>query len=141
MVSVSIRRSRFSGPLVHRYGEFTVNIPRTADLEVVKFCGSESGKDVNKFESLGLTPVPCPPLKDAPMIAECPLVLACRVRHELELGSHHIFIAEVVSIHCDSERARPSGHPDPAPAEQIVYLDGRYWGLSLNSPSSIEEGE
>lgn len=128
-VSVSIRRNRFSFMPIHISSEFTANLPRLSDLETVKFCGTKSGREVNKFEALGFTPALCPPLKSAPMIAECPLTLACRVKHELELGTHHIFIAEVLSIHCDEERARPSQRPDPKPEDQIVYLDGKYWGL------------
>jgi len=129
MVSISIRRSRFSYPLVHKLAEFTANIPRVADLEAVKYCGTKSGRDVNKFRELGLTPVNSPPLEFAPMIDEFPLALACRVKHELGLGSHHIFIAEVVGIHCDQSLVRPSQRPDPFPEEQIVYLDGKYWRL------------
>lgn len=130
-VSVSIRRSRYSNRLVRQGGEFSANLPRRGDLEAVKFCGSRSGSEVDKFKALRLTPVPCPPLKQAPMIAECQLVLACRVKHTLELGSHDIFIAEVLAIHCVEDRARPDGRPDPVPEEQLVYLDGRYWGLEV----------
>ena len=129
MVSVSIRKNRFSYPLVHRLAEFTANIPKIEDLEKVKLCGTKSGREVNKFEELGITPVNCVPLKYAPMIDECQLVLACRVKHELELGSHHIFIAEVLKIHCNESFARPSQRPDPFPEDQLVYLDGKYWRL------------
>ena len=129
MVSVSIRKNRYSYKPVHISGEFTANLPRSTDIEVVKYCGTKSGRDVDKFEALGLTPIPCPLLKSAPMIAECQLVLACKVKHELELGTHQIFTAEVVAIHCGEERARKSQRPDPKPEEQIVYLDGKYWGL------------
>ncbi len=130
MVSVSIRKERFSYPLVHNIGEFTANIPRVSELEIVKVCGTKSGRDINKFEELGITPVPCPPLTTAPMIEECSLVLGCKIKHELELGTHCVFIAEVVSIHCDPDRARPSGRPSPNPEDQVVYLDGNYWNLS-----------
>jgi len=129
MVSVSIRKNRHSYQPVHISGEFTANLPRVADLEIVKYCGTKSGSEVNKFEALGLTAVPCPPLESAPMIAECPLVLACKVRHEIELGTHNVFIAEVMSIHCDESRARPSKRPSSKPEDQIVYIDGKYWGL------------
>lgn len=129
MVSVSVRKSRHSYKPIHATGEFTVNIPRVSDLEIVKYCGTKSGRDGNKFKALGLTAAPCPPLEYAPMILELPLVLACHVMHEIELGTHHMFIAEIVSIHCDESRARPSLRPNPMPDDQIVYLDGNYWGL------------
>jgi len=131
MVSVSIRRNRFSYNPIHIYGEFTANIPQKSDIDIVKYCGTKSGRDVNKFADLGLAPVACPPLKNAPMISECQLVLACKVKHELELGTHNIFIAEVLSIHCEEERVRQSQRPAPHPQEQVVYLDGKYWVLDL----------
>jgi len=126
-VSVSIRKNRFSFPLVSESGEFTANIPKISNLEWVEYCGTKSGRETNKFADLGLTPVPCPPLKTAPMIAECPITLACKVKHELSLGSHNIFIAEVVAIHCDGELVRKDGKADPFPEEQIVYLNKKYW--------------
>ena len=135
MVSVSIRKSRFSYPLVHKLAEFTANMPRLSDLETVKYCGTKSGRDVNKFTELGLMPAACPPLNFAPMIDEFPLSLACRVKYEMELGSHHIFIAEVVKIHCDMALVRPSQRPDPFSEEQVVYLDGKYWRLK---PAEVE---
>ncbi|MFH1011718.1 MAG: flavin reductase family protein [bacterium] len=129
MVSVSVRQSRFSHHLIHESGEFTANLPRVADVDAVKYCGTASGFDVNKFQQLGLSAVPCPPLKSAPMIAECFFVLACRVRQELPLGSHTMFIAEVVSVHCEERLSRASKAPDPCPSEQLVYLDGKFWTL------------
>ena len=129
MVSLSLRKRRFSYPLIHELGEFTVNIPRVSDLEIIKYCGTKSGRNGDKFANLGLTPAKCPPLENAPMIAGFPLVLACRVKHELELGTHCNFVAEVIAIHCDESRARPSERPDPLPEDQVVYLDSRYYGL------------
>ncbi len=126
-VSVSIRKNRFSFPLVSESGEFTANIPKISNLEWVEYCGTKSGRETNKFTDLGLTAVPCPPLKTAPMIEECPITLACRVKHELSLGSHNIFIAEVVAIHCDDKLVRKDGKADPFPEEQIVYLNKKYW--------------
>ncbi|MBU1636467.1 flavin reductase family protein [bacterium] len=128
LVSVSVRKSRFSHHLIAEHREFTVNLPRIHDLDAVKHCGATSGRVVNKFDDLKLTPVVCPSLKHAPMIAEFFHVLGCRVRHIIELGSHDMFVAEVVSIHC-SEEDRRSAKPDPHCEEQIVYLDGKYWSL------------
>jgi flavin reductase (DIM6/NTAB) family NADH-FMN oxidoreductase RutF len=129
MVSVSIRENRYSFPLIHQAGEYTANFVRVADLNIINYCGDKSGRETNKFEDLNLTPVPCPPLETVPMIAESPLVLACKVKHELTLGSHNIFIAEVVGIHCDEELARDDGKVNPFPEEQLAYLDKNYWTL------------
>ncbi len=127
MVSVSIRESRFSYPLVKESGEFTVNIPRIADLDAVIHCGTKSGRDTDKFDDLKITPVACHPLKSAPMIEEFLLVLGCQVKQDIKLGSHSIFIAEIVSIHCEEDLVKPNGKADPFPEEQIVYLDKRFW--------------
>lgn len=129
MVSVSIRKSRHSYGLVHDSGEFTVNIPRGEDLKLVQFCGTASGRDVNKFSESGLRAIACPPLAHAPMIDGFPLVLGCRVRRELELGSHCMFIAEVVSVYGEPRAGIASRRPDFFCERQIAYLDGKYWTL------------
>jgi flavin reductase (DIM6/NTAB) family NADH-FMN oxidoreductase RutF len=130
-VYVSIRESRYSFPLIREIGEFTANIPRISDLDAAIHCGTKSGRDTNKFEDLNFTPVACPPLKNAPMIAECSLVLACKVNHEIPLGSHNMFIAEVVNIHCDEPIVRDDGKADPFPEDQITWLNKKYWSLKL----------
>ncbi len=130
MVSVSVRKPRFSYHLIHETREFTANLPLRSQIDIIEYCGTKSGRDVDKFKKLGLTAVPCPPLENAPMIAECFLVLACKVTQTLELGSHDIFIAEVVSIHGDEKAILPNGRPDPCPSEQVVYLNGKYWSLT-----------
>ena len=128
MVSVSVRKSRFSHHLISELREFTVNLPRIGELEMVKYCGVKSGRDRNKFEDLKLTPVPCPPLKESPMIAEFFHNLGCEVVQVLELGSHDMFVARVVSAYC-RDQDRRSVRPDPHGEEQIAYLDGKYWRL------------
>lgn len=129
LVSVSIRKSRYSYQLIHDTGEFTVNIPRDTELAIVQYCGTASGRNVNKFAELGLTAAACPPLSHAPLIAEFALVLGCRVRQELELGSHCMFIADVVAVH-GSPRTNPAARrPEFFCERQIVYLDGAYWTL------------
>ena len=126
-VSVSIRENRYSLGLVHQAGEFTANIMTVDDLDAITYCGDKSGRDTNKFADLGFTPVKCPPLDTAPMIDECPLTLACKVKHELTLGSHIIFIAEIMGIHCDENLVREDGKADPFCEEQIVYMNKQYW--------------
>jgi len=129
MVAVAIRQSRHSYRLVHERREFSVNIPRVRDLKTVQYCGTVSGRSINKFSELGLTAVPCPPLESAPMIAEFFLSLACQVEHELHLGSHNLFIAHVVGVHGERQSGDLSHRPELKPAEQIAYLDGKYWNL------------
>ena len=128
-VTVSVRKSRFSYHLIHDSFEFTANIMKIDRLDAIKLCGAKSGRDTNKFKELGFTPAECPPLVSAPMIEQAPISLACKVKHELELGTHQIFIAEVVGMHVEEELIRPSGRANPFSVEQIVYLDGKYWTL------------
>jgi len=129
-VSVAIRPSRFSHDLIGDSGEFTVNIPRKSQLDLVKHCGSRSGRDENKIETLGLTAKPCPPLSSAPMVVEFPIVLACGVREILELGTHTLFIGEVLAIHAEESDLRSGGRVNPRSVDQVVYLDGKYWSLA-----------
>jgi flavin reductase (DIM6/NTAB) family NADH-FMN oxidoreductase RutF len=130
MISMAVRKSRYSYSWIHEQGEFTVNLPRAQDLAAAKFCGSASGRTVNKFEHLKLTPAPCPPLTDAPMLAEAFLSLGCRVQHELPLGSHNLFVAEVVSVFGEPSPDAATPRPLLNPTEQLVYLDHRYWTLN-----------
>ena len=128
MVSVSVRKSRFSHHLIVENDEFTVNLPRVSDLDAVKYCGVKSGRDCNKFVDLKLTPLACSPLEHAPMIAEFFHVLGCRVRQVIELGSHDMFVADVVCTYV-REQDKRTVRPDPRSEEQLVYLDGKYWQL------------
>ena len=135
MIGVAVRESRHSYRLIHTSREFTVNIPRANDLKAVQYCGAVSGRSINKFSELKLTAEPCPPLESAPMIAEFFLSLACHVRHEIHLGSHHLFIADVVGVHGERQHGDLPHRPDIRPAEQIVYLDGKYWSLKEIVPT------
>ncbi|MFZ5432365.1 MAG: flavin reductase family protein [Calditrichota bacterium] len=129
MISVSVRPSRYSYRLIHDSGEFSVNLAKASQIEAVVHCGMKSGRAADKFKDLNLTPVACPPLTDAPMIDEFFLALACRVKHELALGTHHIFIADVVAVYGEPKTDPQLSRPMIQPEEQLVYLDGKYWSL------------
>jgi flavin reductase (DIM6/NTAB) family NADH-FMN oxidoreductase RutF len=131
MVGLAVRSSRYSYGLIHERRAFSVNVPRASELTAVVRCGTVSGRRHDKFRELALTPVPCPPLKDTPMIAEFCLSLACGVRHELELGSHTLFIAEVLAVHGEPVPGETVERPQLHIEEQIVYLDRKYWALHL----------
>ncbi|MFH0882641.1 MAG: flavin reductase family protein [bacterium] len=137
-VAVAIRPSRFSHQLIDESGEFTVNVPFVHQLKAVQHCGAVSGRKENKVDTLGLTATACAPLAQAPMIVEMPIILACKVRERMELGSHTLFIGEVLAIHAEERIVRRSGKVDPLSRQQIVYLDGRYWSLSSVEKSSVE---
>jgi len=90
IVSISIRKATYSHGLIAAAGEFTVNLPTTSLLEKVDRCGTTSGRDVDKFAAYGLTAVPGDEVK-APLIAECPVNLECRVIGFQEIGDHDMF--------------------------------------------------
>ncbi|MBQ8555903.1 MAG: flavin reductase family protein [Clostridia bacterium] len=98
MVSVSVRKNRHSHAIIRESGEFVVNLVDEKNCKALDFCGMRSGKDVDKWQACGLTPMPALNLDHAPAIAECPAYLACKVRQVLELGSHDMFIGEIVGV-------------------------------------------
>ncbi|MCB2197872.1 flavin reductase family protein [bacterium] len=127
MVSVSIRPSRFSHPLIVESGEYTVNLATRDQLEWVEYCGLKSGRDGNKFDALDLTAAPCAPLASAPMIEECFISLGCKVVQTAEVGTHTLFVGEVVSMWVAAESLRGNKRVNPRTREQITFLDGSYW--------------
>ena len=97
MVSISIRPERHSFELIQKIPEFVINLPTTQMVHAVDFCGVKSGRDLDKFTTTGLTPVQASQVK-APLIKEAPLALECRVTQTIPLGSHHLFLAEVLNV-------------------------------------------
>ena len=126
MVSVSIRKSRLSHELIRRTGEFTLNLTGRSLCRAVDFCGVKSGRDVNKFEACGLTPIPAPPLTHAPAVAEAPSYLCCRVKSVQELGSHDLFLAEVEQVYVADEYFTESGSIREEDMELVAYVHGKY---------------
>jgi flavin reductase (DIM6/NTAB) family NADH-FMN oxidoreductase RutF len=97
MLSISIRPERFSHGIIGATREFVVNVPSLRQALVVDWCGVVSGRDVEKFGGAGLTPALA--LKvGAPIVQECPVNIECRVRQTMALGSHTLFLAEVVAV-------------------------------------------
>ena len=128
MVSVAIRKNRFSHGLIASTREFVVNIP-TADMKrVVDLCGTVSGRDGDKFARAGLHQVPSS-VVSAPLIAECPVALECRVRHIYEAGSHDLFIGEVVAVVASEAVLGEGGKIDVALVDPLGYGGGTYWRL------------
>jgi len=97
LVAVSISPLRYTHELISETGEFAVNIPSIDLIDAVKYCGSVSGRDVDKFKETGLTPIKGREIK-APIIAECVAALECKVVKSVEAGDHTLFIGEVVSF-------------------------------------------
>jgi flavin reductase (DIM6/NTAB) family NADH-FMN oxidoreductase RutF len=102
MVGISVRPKRHTNTLIKETMEFVLNIPSKNQLKETDYCGSVSGRDVDKFSGTGFTAEKSE-MVDAPFIKECPINLECQVRQIINLGSHDLFIAEVVSAHVDEE--------------------------------------
>ncbi len=130
MISVAIRPERHSHGIIKRTGEFVANLPTTAILKEMDFCGVASGSKVDKFSTAKLTPIPAEKLK-APLIKECPVNLECRVKQILPLGSHDLFLGEVVAAHMDTEIQDEKGRMDIHKASLFAFCPGamEYWSL------------
>ncbi len=126
MLSVSIRPGRFSYGIIDRTGEFTVNLVSRELLKAADFCGVRSGRDVDKFASCGLHALPAEGLTLAPCIQESPLYLSCLVRSKLELGSHHMFLAEIVAVGAQERLLDERGRLDLSRAGLMAYSHGEY---------------
>ncbi len=129
MVGISIRPSRYSFDIIAESKEFGLNVISENLVGQADFCGSHSGREVDKFRELKLTPVKGEKIK-APLIGESPINLECQVRETVELGSHHLFIAEVVATYVDEECLDKEGNLDIAKIKPMVYCTGahQYWG-------------
>lgn len=125
MVSISVRPERYSYPTLKRTGEFVINLTTKELAYATDFCGVKSGKDVDKFAALGLTALPGKEVK-APLIAESPVNIECRVTETKELGSHVLFLAEVVAVHADEKYMDENHKFHLEAAEPIVYSHGAY---------------
>ncbi len=130
MVSISIRPERFSYELIKNSGEFIINIPNRKLAYAADFCGVKSGRDVDKFEFLKLTKEKGA-MVEAPLIKEAPLSIECRVRDILELGSHHMFISEVLSVDVEEDLIDKEGKLHLDKAELICYNHGQYFVPSI----------
>ncbi len=127
MVTVAIRPERYSHGLITRTGEFTLNLIGKPLCHAMDYCGVKSGRDVDKFTALGLTPVAAPPLAAAPALLEAPAYLCCKVRQTIPLGSHDLFVAEIVETYVRREYLRADGSVDEKAMELVAFIHGKYF--------------
>lgn len=130
MISISVRPSRYSHELISRSGEFAINIPDSGMTEICNFCGSRSGRDIDKFKALKLNKENSFKLK-TPMIKECPISIECFVRQTLNLGTHDVFIGEVASVNAQEKYIYPDGDIDYEKMDMITYLMGNYYKAEI----------
>lgn len=128
MVSISVRPERYSYHCIEETGEFVINLTTKKLAYAADFCGVKSGRDVDKFREMRLTPISGREVK-APLIAESPVCLECRVKQMIALGSHTMFVADVVSVSIDEAYLDSENRFHLDRAEPIVYSHGTYFGL------------
>ncbi len=128
MLSISVRPERYSYALLKGLGEFVVNLPGAAQARAVDWCGVASGREHDKFAKSGLTPLPSLKVRP-PGVAECPVNLECRVTQTLELGSHTLFLAEILAVQVDAALVEPGGRLALEKAGLIAYAHGHYFAL------------
>ena len=129
MCYISVRPERHSYQIIRRTGEFVINLTTEEMARATDWCGVRSGRDYDKFKETGLTPLPAAQVQ-APLIAESPISIECRVRQIIPLGSHDMFLAEVVNIQADERFIDPTtGKLDLEKARPIVYSHGEYFSL------------
>ncbi len=126
MVSISLQKRRYSHGLICRSGEFVVNLVDARHCDDLDYCGVKSGRDVDKFAQRHLTPMAAEGMALAPAIAECPAYLACKVRQRLELGSHDLFLGEVVGVQVREEWFDADGSLHLERAGLVCYNHGVY---------------
>ena len=128
MVSISVRPERYSYDIIKETGEFVINLTTENLAYATDFCGVKSGRDVDKFAELALTPVELSHVS-VPGIGESPVNIECRVNRILELGSHHMFIADVVGVNVDEKYMDKNGKFELNDAGLLVYSHGEYFAL------------
>ena len=127
IIAISIQPRRHSYKLIENHGEFVINYPTKDQLKEMDYCGTRSGRDVNKWEDLNLTKEQGIVVQ-VPMVKEFPWNMECKVIKRIELGSHVCYFGEVVATHSDS-RLATNNRLDPENFNSFAYLNGNYIGL------------
>lgn len=125
---ISVRPERFSHSLIEESGEFVLNLPTVSLVRAVDWCGVKSGRDIDKFSAMHLTPQPVTGFA-CPMLAESPVSLACRVFDRIPLGSHDMFLADIVSVLVAPSLLDEAGKLHLERAGLCAYAHGAYYAL------------
>jgi flavin reductase (DIM6/NTAB) family NADH-FMN oxidoreductase RutF len=130
MCYISVRPERHSYPILKKQMEFVINLTTRELAYATDWCGVASGRNHRKFEEMKLTPGRSTVIR-APHVEESPLSIECRAKEILSLGSHDMFIADVVNVRADDRYIDPkTGAFDMRKADLLVYVHGNYYGLA-----------
>lgn len=139
-IGISVRPERHSHALIRELGEFVVNLPTAEQARQVDYCGRVSGRETDKWTACGFTKAPAAQVR-APLVAECPVNIECRVRQVVPVGSHDLFIGEVVAAHIDEAILDEDGRVDYARLAPFFYTGRDYWRLGeILAPVGFSRG-
>ena len=128
MTYISVQRSRHSHDMIERSGEFVINLVPVSLTKAMDFCGVRSGRDIDEFASQGLTREKADTIT-APLIAECPVNMECKVTEIKRMPSHDMFMAEITAVHIDDRYVDEKGAYDFGAMDLVAYNHGKYYRL------------
>jgi flavin reductase (DIM6/NTAB) family NADH-FMN oxidoreductase RutF len=129
MLSISIRPERFSYDMIKNSGEFVVNLVNDKLVKAADYCGVKSGRDIDKFSELRLTARQATKV-NVPIIEESPVNIECKVIKIIKLGSHDMFLGEILAVNIDENLINAKGKLEMEKAKPTVFSHGEYWGLN-----------
>jgi flavin reductase (DIM6/NTAB) family NADH-FMN oxidoreductase RutF len=133
ILGIAIRKERYSHHLISEAREYVVNLPTQEIAEQVWYCGSVSGRTVDKFAASGLTPLPAQRVRP-PLIAECPVNLECKLLGVQEIGDHDLFLGEVIVQHVDESVLDEAGRIAVGKLHAFAFVNGEFWTLGQKMP-------
>ncbi len=125
---ISVRKSRYSYDIIDKSGEFVINLTTADMVKKVDYCGIYTGRKVDKFKKCGFTKEQAKEVA-APIIAECPLALECRVTEKIELGTHDLFLADIVATDVEESLLDKNGRLNLGKANLMAFAHGEYYAL------------
>ena len=128
MTYISVQPKRYSHDIIEKSGEFVINLVPAGLAKAMDFCGVRSGRDVDKFEAQGLTHEAADTVS-APLIAESPVNIECRVKDIVRMPSHDMFMAEITAVHVDEKYVDEKGAYDFGSMDLVAFNHGKYYSL------------
>lgn len=125
---ISVRPTRYSHEIISRTGEFVINLVPSSLVSVCDTCGVKSGRDIDKFEAFNLHAEKGSKVY-APLIDECPVNIECKVRQVIPLGTHDVFMADILAVHVDNSIIDNKGKIKLWKADLLAYAHGSYYTL------------
>lgn len=136
MTYISVKKARHSHSILSKTMEYVINLPPESLVRETDFCGVKSGKDLNKFEKLNLTPISAEIVK-APMILECPINIECKVVDIISYPSHDMFVSEVVRVHVADDLLDENDKIQLGKGNLICYINREYYGIKPDKLGSF----